>query len=285
MRKNELYLIGIHHQDIDGIPRLEHVFEKTRPKIIALEMNSDREITFDPTQETFYAVKKLYFNLEKKLNELEEIFDNDEEIFRKNQAEAFDQRGFMLNKKQLANLMIINLLREYIKGYELYVVREYSKQNPSARIEYIDLPVFDNNCKGFVESYYFEKDIKIKVEKYGTNNKESQNEISLLNQSINDSLKPIRDEIHTIYAQLGKINEIFEAAKKEISKFDDNIYLKTIYNPKRDEYMIFQIQELYKNNHSGNIHVIVGLGHFLSLKKALKHLSPKAFTLAEYNSI
>lgn len=49
--------------------------------------------------------------------------------------------------------------------------------------------------------------------------------------------------------------------------------------------MSTKIEELYDQNSFDILTAVVGLGHFLSLRKALRHLKPKAYTLAEYENV
>jgi hypothetical protein len=268
----KIYIVGTCHYDLDGASRLEHILQKVKPDIIALEMTDVRAKPFE--NETIeYALDEVLPYINEWCSEKEKEFEASPQLFEQ------EKQGLNLSPRQLAHLQAHNDIQAEFQGFELITSRQYTKANPSVRLEYIDYPEGDEEKLSQIVA------AKKEAFKEAADTRELVDVLlEAAEQSIEDYVLGCRSGVAQIYANLKEIHKIFEEGKKN-SHSNKNEFFRFLYNPERDNTMSAKARQLYLESPESSMVVIVGAGHFPYICEALEDLKPISITLDKYESI
>src|SRR3989344_4978837 len=261
MEKNGLYIVGTVHFDLDGPNRLYTLLERLSPSVIALEFNKDRENST--------------------------LSDDVRQKQKRSMEEAVS--GLGLNSTQKVTLLESGRIISEAMTFELNSSRRYVEKNKKTRLEYIDLSVFANGEKEFIDGYL--ESFKLEMKKIASDSDSSKMVGEKLDAGLDSYLNGIRENVQQIYEMAGVLGEIFDEVREPetlelIKSSMPNESFKAIeqmFNPERDNFMGDRIRDLY--NGKNRLVAVVGLGHLSRIKRRIDDLKPRIMTLAEYDSV
>jgi len=260
---NNLYLVGTIHFDLDGETKLDTLLDRIQPSVVALEFHRDRE--------DMQLLRKSPKEEETEINKI------------------INEFGLDLNPKQRATLIKSGRKINDVIGYEFRSSINYIRRNPTSRLEYIDISVFEKGKEEFVKGYT--EAMKFVFKQIIEEPEITKPLFKMLNEGIDVFLEHLRRNTRWMYQNPEEIGELFEMMRnpKTFKKIKGVMHplavqaLEQVYNPQRDEVMATKIRELYDGD--SKLVVIVGLGHLVRLETKLRDLKLKVMTLAEYDSI
>ncbi len=278
---SNIYLIGLHHQDIDGADRMSYFLDKTKPKIIAIEWDHIRDANTN-LPDHYPSLEEIINQSKYDLKKLEQDYIENKEYFEEAQKETYELLGLDLNPEQMAlDRVTTHLIEKQIPVYLVCIPKQYAQTRLESELYYIDLPRENTNEIG--ETYEIDRVEGIKAMTAELDSLEKKYILEILSSGFDNWLEILRKTIAVDYEK-EKLSETFEEIRKDVQENGGDAYSQAVYDPEREKYMGKKIRALSQKN-QGSLVAFVGLGHLLRLYEEIKNLNPAVLTLAECGSV
>jgi len=276
---SNIYLVGVHHKDIDGAERMKFFLDRIKPEIIAIEWDHIRDANMGSLD--YPSLEELILQSKQGCEEIEESLRADKEIL-ENLQRDYKSLGLDLSPRQIAlETVMTRLIESIIPQYLVSIPKQYVQSHPATELHYIDLP--RENVDEISETYETDRveETKADVAQLGPSEREAL--LNLLNAGFDSGLEIFRKITEEEYDK-EKMNERFRQTREYVLKNGGDAYSQAVYDPEREKYMGQKIRELSLKN-QGSLVAFAGLGHLLRLHDEIKDLNPAVLTLAECDSV